>query len=962
MSSEDLNHPIEAFHDSRDETQILHLSPGSTDASREGEMHQESDENPTVAGQKTQWRQCKTVEEFSQLSKQPKEVASTLKKLMEMLVTPETEIITFVQEQAPLYLHSVQKMLQDRRLTGISWRQLSGTNDNIDNVVSIYPHFLAISGLPSEKSVKNYHDLLCVLFPERAIQQYNPIVVSEAFFQEPIDATRDIAPTVYEETVLLYRKYNPALHLAPYTSWNGPSGIGKSKTTEQISDKNLNYVVYASLAKPDSGAYPERSPIANNIRDLDSRDTMTCFFECFLAASLVNVELCRERKISPRVFFQVQVRREFIVFNQEIASCIKKFADQVWDTFEKSSDQAKNRIRSYRMSTKDNKPGSSMALVYQTIVDEHLDSYRHRAENCFSSLVAHLENFPRLPIGNRKEIPPLQEPAALICLDEAGELFADDDSERFLALRRAMRDRMAMRHKESKKTFFAILLDTSYRLSLFLPPRGRDPSLKYLRPGHLLGPIFQINTFDLFGSVTDPDVNIDAAQLFSLGRPLWGTWIRKFGLEAAKSLARSKICGGDPSPQPIMTKAQALALLSYRVNFYVVHHELAEELTSQFLRYIVGVNKDRTLVQTLQPSEPILAWASTQVMMSPQSRLQVVKRFFDAISEGSINTGDTGEMVAALLMFFAFDHLHGTENPKLTHAHRFLSGLLPDQIIQEIKARQKDSSQINTILSDGMIFFNHAIRMREPPTKDTLRDAFLRGAIIYPEKNFAGTDIIIPVFLPHPKTLSCILVQVKNCLHFSITTELRANAFSSFTKTERVASAFLDDAFPYIGIFMSLRSLKSPAAEVIHPTPHGAATRATTTTDESSTNKQKTGLRKMGSTIFNKTVSFGVKYEKSATYGWTPRHKVIVVTSGLDTRLFPGIGFPEEHSGETETEEILTYLESPRLCQRWAAKRKVNLSRETSSPRLIPNPLASRVTFSLFSIFLPPPPPFFAFY
>lgn len=79
-------------------------------------------------------------------------------------------------------------------------------------------------------------------------------------------------------------------------------------------------------------------------------------------------------------------------------------------------------------------------------------------------------------------------------------------------------------------------------------------------------------------------------------------------------LAEAKIYGGgnpkDSNGQ--LSINTALTLLSYRLNFYVVHFGLAEELTSGHLRYVTDINTERTFLLTMQPSEPILSYTSAQ--------------------------------------------------------------------------------------------------------------------------------------------------------------------------------------------------------------------------------------------------------------------------------------------------------------------------------------------------------------
>lgn len=65
------------------------------------------------------------------------------------------------------------------------------------------------------------------------------------------------------------------------------------------------------------------------------------------------------------------------------------------------------------------------------------------------------------------------------------------------------------------------------------------------------------------------------------------------------------------------------------------------------------------------------------------SRLQIVKEFYSSLTDGTINSGDIGEIVAALVILLSFDRglSRGTFQPmKLS---KFLDFILPDKINQQ---------------------------------------------------------------------------------------------------------------------------------------------------------------------------------------------------------------------------------------------------------------------------------------
>ena len=159
--------------------------------------------------------------------------------------------------------------------------------------------------------------------------------------------------------------------------------------------------------------------------------------------------------------------------------------------------------------------------------------------------------------------------------------------------------------------------DTSSKVSYTAPPFDRDPSAKFKRDLDLLKPIYELDFMDLFGddgqSTTD-NTAIDIARLFSVGRPLWGAYIREpsLGLDAAINLAHVKVgCGRDlSSSEERIGQTEAVALFSYRVGLYISRRELAEELVSVYLHYFVSISKYRKFIRMKAPPEPILANAS----------------------------------------------------------------------------------------------------------------------------------------------------------------------------------------------------------------------------------------------------------------------------------------------------------------------------------------------------------------
>lgn len=166
---------------------------------------------------------------------------------------------------------------------------------------------------------------------------------------------------------------------------------------------------------------------------------------------------------------------------------------------------------------------------------------------------------------------------------------------------------------------------------------------------------------------------------------------------------------------------EALALLSYRVGFYVSRPELAEELASGYLHYIVTVSDDRKFIRTRAPSEPILAYASaTQTLQKPEFRSSIMGHFYSSITSGSTHVGDIGELVATFVTFVLLFTMHkilDPENYRPVSFTTFLETFVVPNVSSSVLAHMKASSELKAPLEDGTLFFNHFIHCPEPVTK-----------------------------------------------------------------------------------------------------------------------------------------------------------------------------------------------------------------------------------------------------
>lgn len=145
-----------------------------------------------------------------------------------------------------------------------------------------------------------------------------------AFHQEP--ARRDTASALYRRILGLSKAHQEtALYFSPFTLVIGPSGIGKSFLTKQLAHQNHAYVVYVCLATNHAHPNLSQSPPTNLFARPCARDQMTTLVECFVAAGLAHVKLCRSFGINAMGFYEMQAQENFSSLQNISRDCLEQF-------------------------------------------------------------------------------------------------------------------------------------------------------------------------------------------------------------------------------------------------------------------------------------------------------------------------------------------------------------------------------------------------------------------------------------------------------------------------------------------------------------------------------------------------------------------------------------------------------------------------------------------------------------
>ncbi|PHH54910.1 hypothetical protein CFIMG_007646RA00001 [Ceratocystis fimbriata CBS 114723] len=586
-------------------------------------------------------------------------------------------------------------------------------------------------------------------------------------------------------------------YLSPYTSIVGPSGTGKTYSVSQLAVQHGKYVIYLNFAPERANGFPRRSSYASLILDalnragstgspLDQRAAIEWKWSLIVEALLHLARLARTFGIGPADFFDYQTDQDCGKQQNLIASSLQ-FAIYKPPFLHKPG------------PNDDWKP-------FDTYCQQLFSSAGHKVKRDTRSNTFISDN----------STPPLQ---FVLCIDEARNLLTGTADGEPNLLFRTLRTALWNSATGGEKTFFAVFLDTAPKIFNFFPTIiARDPSQKvptYQRSNKCLFPhIYQSFTKNIFASPTPAlldEPNTDWRQVFTFGRPLWGALLQQGSTEDNVFQLCQEKCDPDRIGFQADYKTVArLALLSYRIPFTVCRFSLAEGFVSGWMHGLANVSEDREDLKVMQPTDPILAMAAQDhgVTMAP-NLVKVLEAFENALYWNHVNVRDVGEFIAGMILLLAFDATSCERYFKPVLVQSFLGSLLGHSIVKKAEKVFKDcgQSKVKTMLLEGNVFFNRIQRRVTVPKMADIYNMYRSCTACYLPTSFNGVDILIPVWIPRKARrngrFGCILIQVKNQAHHSVTPDTLNSAYrhteDGFQKLE------FDNEVPIIGLMMCLR-------------------------------------------------------------------------------------------------------------------------------------------------------------
>lgn len=185
-----------------------------------------------------------------------------------------------------------------------------------------------------------------------------------------------------------------------------------------------------------------------------------------------------------------------------------------------------------------------------------------------------------------------------------------------------------------------------------------------------------------------------------------------------------------------------------------------------------------------------------------------MQQFVTSCFEGSIDASDIGEMVASLVLMYAYDEVLFKENskhktkrlPSQIALGDFMKSLLGDEKGDIIAEQARTDREMKRLWESGLVFFNHFVLAKGDLTEDMLEMAYERGAAIVLQENAPGVNLIIPI-KGSEGAMTFLGGQVKNRKDDNARSGLQQKEFSSI----RTATSNLRWTRPHIGIMMCLR-------------------------------------------------------------------------------------------------------------------------------------------------------------
>jgi hypothetical protein len=664
-------------------------------------------------------------------------------------------------------------------------------------------------------------------------------VLRRGFQEEYIDPHNLVSETIAEikDNITKYCE-NPALYVAPYTSLVTSSMMGKSRLMKEIAHSVPS--VYMCLRPQDSSGYPHPTPILpewinqgvqSQIRNYKPTSDpnfiiptfkFAIFLLCLLKelSNLVEDILCNH---PTRVSDRDPYLWMWEIFAEPESPDDKKRCENFWaNVVNAATEMMKKEARETKNTGLVHTAYSYLRAIYGTAIRDAYANLKKAfcifSDKDFNLLLIFDEARTLCDISavDGKIIPSefdfdpetITNSPIYTAFPPFSNFRALRRAECYLTLAKSPSDPLTTNQKKSRASkkrrvttarsrenivndyiprIFALLTDTSARLTNFQPPAWEDRSLRLLQLPALgrvqFEPIFTFTSIDAHSMYSNElcTANINSVaksmRLLKFGRAGWYS-MRDLETDPV-SLAIVKLVGGTQQwskffetlpEEPISAKNHLvlLAVLAPRLalNAGPCVRE-ASEIIASHLAILMRTDDDRHFLKSAYASEPILAEASAKITQQ-KGWGHVLRALYRNIQTGIVEGGFRGELLSKIFCLMAVDKSQPNRTRDTWQFTRpvkvsdFLNNFIqpPDEpgmfssVTAAIEAHAKIFN-IDPVLIDrflnGHVFFNHFIKVEEHLTLPLLVQAWNRGAALMCKPCVEAIDHVIPIILaPEP--------------------------------------------------------------------------------------------------------------------------------------------------------------------------------------------------------------------
>jgi len=316
------------------------------------------------------------------------------------------------------------------------------------------------------------------------------------------------------------------------------------------------------------------------------------------------------------------------------------------------------------------------------------------------------------------------------------------------------------------------------------------------------------------------------------GRPLWHPYTDE-GWEMIE-WAKLKLIGGRQRARYSPTNLHhVFAALSFRLSLDVCLENpstvsLTKTAVDSFMRVVISLDHETGVMDTVTPSEPVLAWAAMEHLCEPGCWSTSIRTLSEELLEkGLIEKGRKGELYARIVLILAHDWVLSNSYPAFAP-----TSTVSDFLMALYAGDHHDSiRKIPERIREARMNFTHFVPARERLTAEVIpalcHDLLRRSAAIQPSWNEETYDLLIPVYYGtedeqfNRSNCGVILVQVKNKKNATTPREIFKDLINVSPGTENPKFVFNQMANPILFLLFDLGVVENsrasaPLVQVMH--------------------------------------------------------------------------------------------------------------------------------------------------